>query len=104
MRSTNSMIYAKAAANNQTGATGSVTINGATVSVVYGYAKDVTELVKVMELSSDFDTQETGKLTVVYTKASDYSSSAHTGGCKVTYAAATASGATPGYTVDKTKC
>jgi MSHA pilin protein MshA len=56
LRSANSMIYAKAAANNQLGATGTVTTNGATITTVYGYATSMTELVKVMNLlpATDF--------------------------------------------------
>lgn len=56
MRSTNAIIYAKAAVANQLGATGSVTVDGIAISTIYGFAKDVTELVKVMDLSDDYDT------------------------------------------------
>ena len=64
-------------------------VNGQTVAVVYGYASDVTNLAKVMELSSSY----TAAATTVTLQAS----------CLVTYAAATSS-ATPTYTQTTTGC
>lgn len=55
MRGANVGIYAKAAANNQLGATGSVTINGTAVTTVYGYATDATQLALAMDLSPAAD-------------------------------------------------
>ena len=51
MRSANSMLYGKAAAAGQLGA-GPVGISvvGTTVNVVYGYAQNTTELIKVMDV------------------------------------------------------
>lgn len=108
MRAANSMIYAKAAANNQLGATGKVKVNGTDIDTVYGYAQDVVELAKAMDLSSEFDTAATDKLAILHINGTDYSASAHTGDCKVTYTAATASSAgvvtPPGYSTVTSKC
>jgi MSHA pilin protein MshA len=51
MRGANTMIYAKAAAQNQLGATGAITIHGSTqVATAYGYAKDIDELAKALDI------------------------------------------------------
>ena len=55
MRGANTMVYAKAAANNQLGATGSVTIAGSAVTTVYGYATNGTQLALAMDLSPAAD-------------------------------------------------
>lgn len=55
MRGANTMIYAKAASNNQLGATGSVTINGTAVTTVYGYATNAIQLRLAMDLSPSGD-------------------------------------------------
>jgi MSHA pilin protein MshA len=60
MRSTNSIIYAKAAVGNSMQAASSVTISGQLVNTVYGFAGTVAEMVKVMDVTaSDFDTTTT---------------------------------------------
>ena len=83
MRGANVSIYAKAAVNNQLGATGSVTINGGPVTTVYGYATNGTQLALAMDLSplSDF-TVAAGAIqrTGVATPAN----------CQIAYTAATA--------------
>lgn len=102
MRSTNSMIYAKASVNDQLGATGSLTAamvpaaSSPPLSTVFGFAGTVAELVKLMDLSSEFDT---ATLNVIK----------HTGGttaanCSVTYAPATSAAVPPTYTVLTTGC
>ena len=90
MRGANTMIYAKAAANSQLGATGSVTINGTAVTTVYGYATNATQLSLAMDLSpsSDFNViagaiQRNGVTTMA--------------NCQIAYTAATAT-TTPVYT------
>jgi MSHA pilin protein MshA len=94
MRSANAMIYAKAAVANQLGATGSVTVNGATITTVYGFATDVDQLKLAMDLSADYTTAAT---TVTH-------SGAVTGAtCKVTYGVATATVA-PTYTTVTSGC
>lgn len=86
MRSANAIIYAKAAATagglSSTGTTIPVPgVDGTgTVSVIFGFATDATELAKVMDLSADFtqssaDIQHSGATTpttcnVAYTPAS----------------------------------
>ncbi|HCY62564.1 MAG TPA: type II secretion system protein [Oxalobacteraceae bacterium] len=104
MRSANSMIYAKAAANNQLGATGSVTVNGTAVATVYGYAKDTVELVKAMDLSPEFDAGTTTVLAILHENGSDYNSTAHTGNCKVDYTAATSATVPPVYSAVVSAC
>lgn len=81
MRSANAILYAKGAlATPPTlGATGTVTVNGATIDTIYGYAKDAVELKKAMDLSADYtviaaNVQHAGATTpasciVVYTPA-----------------------------------
>lgn len=101
MRAANTMLYAKAAANSQLGATGSVTVGGNPVALAYGYAKDVAELSAVMTLSpaSDF--------TVVNTETEKQirHASAKTVGanCAVSYTAATST-AEPGYATVTSAC
>lgn len=91
MQAANTMIYAKAAANNKlatSGATMFVTINGTQVDTHFGYAKDLTELMDAITLSptSDFLTTATATGGTVD----------HTGGtspnCRITYAQATQAG------------
>lgn len=104
MRAANTMIYAKSAAvGSATSASSSVTVNGATVSTVYGFAASWTELRKAMDLSpaSDF--------TDVAAGASDNGGVRHTGAatanqstCTITYTAPTASGGSPTYAVPAT--
>jgi len=81
MRSANAMIYAKAAAGNQMGATGSVDIAGTSIATVYGFAKDVAELAKAMDLSTEIAVS--GTTIIQHTGATTPAN------CKVTYTAAT---------------
>lgn len=90
MRAANTLIYAKSAlAGSQSTASTTVSINGQSVTIAYGYASDVTNLIKVMDLSSSYTTAAT-TITV-------------TTNCLVTYAAAT-SGASPTYTQTTSGC
>ena len=91
MMAANAMLYAKAATAAQTGATGSVTAGGATVAVVYGFAKDGIELAKVMDLNpaTDFTIAAGG---ISHKQAPTPAS------CSVTYTPATATAA-PVYTL-----
>ena len=51
MRAANALVYAKSAlAGSQSTASTTVSINGQAVTIAFGYASDVTNLVKVMEL------------------------------------------------------
>lgn len=97
MRSANTMIYAKAASAGMLGAasaTTKVTINGADVLLDYGFAKDVTELKRVMDLdSTKFDSTSTTISYKGYTGAN----------CGITYAAATAT-TPPTYTPGVAAC
>ena len=96
MRSTNSIIYAKAAVGNAMAAVSSVTIDGQAVATAYGFAKDVTEMVKVMDLSgNDFDA---ATANVIFHKGATDNAN-----CRVTYAPAT-SAAAPTYALLTTGC
>lgn len=101
MRSTNAIIYAKAAVNNQLNGTTAtpvnVTINGVAVPTAYGFATTVASLVSVMDLGSDFDS------TTVTTEIE------HRGGltpasCKTAYTAATSATVPPTYVTTITGC
>jgi MSHA pilin protein MshA len=105
MRSTNSIIYAKAAVGNLlTGTTAvpvNVSINGVNVPTAYGFATTVAALVTAM----DINTGATGdfNITTVTTEVE------HKGGgtpanCKVAYVAATSLSAPPTYTTTTTGC
>ncbi len=92
MRAANSIIYAKAALANALGATGTPSVNGATVSTVYGFAATVADMAGAMDIStSDFDTSTTAN--VIFHKGAADGGTA----CRVTYAPATATTA-PTYT------
>lgn len=93
MRSANAIVYAKAA--QTAGALGAgptnVTVGSATVSVVYGYAADASELQKVMDLSPSGD----------FTVAAGYIRHAKAttpANCEIAYTAAASAGASPTYT------
>lgn len=90
MRGANTGIYAKAAANNQLGATGSVTINGVAITTVYGYATNATQLALAMDLSPDAD-------FTVAAGAIQRAGVATPANCQIAYTPATATAA-PVYT------
>lgn len=87
MRSANAMIYAKAATGNALGASGTVTVGGASVTTAYGFASNVTELVKVMDLSPEIATSGT---TII-----QHSGATTPASCSVTYTAASKTGTNP---------
>lgn len=89
MRAANAMIYAKAGVQGQLGATGSVTVNGATVATVYGFAANIAALKSGMDLSSDIETSG---------ERLQYKGSTGTA-CSVTYGPA-ATNTPPTYTLD----
>ncbi len=90
MRSANSMLYGKAAAAGQLGA-GPVGISvvGTTVNVVYGYAQNTTELIKVMDVSSG--------ITAASATTIQVSGGSVAANCIVTYTAATGANNPPQY-------
>lgn len=90
MRGANTGIYAKAAANNQLGATGSVTINGVAITTVYGYATNATQLALAMDLSPAAD-------FTVAAGAIQRAGVATPANCQIAYTPATATAA-PVYT------
>lgn len=118
MRSANNMLFGKAAANNlanqAASATNLVSTNGASVLLDYGYAKNVTELIKVLDLSpaTDFSNTATpvtsGYTGLIYHKGSkDDGTSGAASKCRVEYKAASLSGTSvvpPEYLAITTGC
>lgn len=94
MRAANTIVYAKAAANNQLGVTGSVMVNGVAVATAYGYASSATTLASVMDLSPSTD------FTVAATTIA-HANAPTPGTCIITYAIP-ATG--PTYALDSTGC
>jgi MSHA pilin protein MshA len=82
MRAANTMVYAKAAANGQLGATGTVTINGTAISTVYGYAASTTTWTGLLDLAPAADFNATAN--VIYHAGATTNAT-----CRVTYAQAT---------------
>lgn len=99
MRGANVMLYGKAAvAGKQATAGHTVTIDGKTVTLDYGYAKTVGDLVNAMDLSaSDFDS------TSVSTEI-EHKNAPTPANCKIEYGAAASAGASPVYTPVTTGC
>ncbi len=97
MKSANNNIYTKAstAGGGGVGSTATTKINGVDVGTVYGYATNVTELVKVMDLAlagtsgytyrlaSDSDTVPATSFTIYHKNALNPAT------CAITYEAAT---------------
>jgi MSHA pilin protein MshA len=98
MRSTNSIIYAKAAVGNAMGAVSSVSINGATVNTTYGFANNVTELAKVMDVSPDFD------VNTILAGAISHKGASIPTQCSVLYTAPAAAASAPVYFNDQRGC
>ena len=100
MRGGNTGIYAKAAANSQLGAAGSLTaaqIVGGPVTLAYGYASNATELAKVMDLSPAAD------FTVVAASIT-HAKATTTASCVVVYTAATGATVPPSYAPTTSGC
>ncbi|WP_275709029.1 type II secretion system protein [Dechloromonas hankyongensis] len=102
MRSANSMIYAKAASAGSLSGTASLTITGisGTVGVTNGFATDVTELKKVMDL-------DTSKISTAAASAGNNGGLYYTGystNCSVTYVQSSGVGVAPTYTTAITGC
>lgn len=95
MRSANTVIYAKASISNSMGATGTVTIGGAAVATTYGFAADVLQLAKVMDLSPDF---LAASADIRHTGATDAAT------CKDVYSPVAAQNTVPVYTMTLTGC
>jgi MSHA pilin protein MshA len=90
MRSANAMLYGKAAASGNLGAgpTG-ISVVGTTVNVVYGYAQNTTELIKVMDVSPTITAASATTIQVAGGSAP--------ASCIVTYTAATGANVPPQY-------
>ncbi len=98
MRGTNAIIYARAASEQkQSAATETISLNSATINIVYGFAKDTADLQNAMDLSPAADfTIGTG--IIAHAKAADGTK------CQIGYAAATSANDTPDYTPTLTDC
>lgn len=94
MRGANVMLYGKAAAAGiqarPAASSPTVTVNGTSVSLNFGYANDANELAKVMELNpaSDFN---------VVAGAIQHTGAGTPANCQVQYASPTSAGASPVY-------
>jgi MSHA pilin protein MshA len=95
VKSASTMIYGKALIAGQTGATGTITANGATVSLAYGYP-DTNATTGIDSLLAD-----KGGATVSGGNTWRLNGSTT---CQVTYAAATSSVPQPEVTVTKDGC
>ncbi len=97
MRGANTMLYAKAAAQNQLGATGVITVNGGNVNVVFGYAADATVLAAQLDLApaADFNTTATA---IQHTGATTPAT------CQIGYTPAASATAPPLYPEALTAC
>jgi MSHA pilin protein MshA len=90
MRSANNMLYGKAAAAGAlTAGPTNVSAAGVNVSTAWGYAASVTELAKVMDVSSTVS---------VVGSAFQVSGGSAPGNCQIVYAAATSATVPPTYT------
>ena len=77
VRSASAIVHSAAIAGNQTGATGSVTLEGTAIALAHGYATQAS-ILTAAQLSSDFDTATAGTIKL--------------GACSFTYTAAAAAG------------
>lgn len=75
VRSASAIVHSAALAKNETGATGTVTLEGEDIDLVYGYATQAS-ILKAAQLSTEFDTSTAGTIAL--------------GGCSFTYTEATA--------------
>jgi len=100
MRSTNAIIYAKAAVGNlMTGTTAvpvNVSVNGVNIATAYGFATSVESMVLAMDLSDDFNTATTNEIR--------HAGAGTPANCKVVYVPATSLTAPPTYTVTDSGC
>lgn len=104
MRGANAMLYGKAAATNKAGESSTtLTVNGASVSIVYGYAKDITEIKKVMDLTpdADFNANNTD-MRIEHKGAKEYATTP--ANCAVAYTPAADANTPPVYTTTTSGC
>jgi len=100
LRSTNSMLYAKAAANGQENAVLYVVTLPSSAKVVlqYGYAINLSQLLKAVELNpiADFVLPSTDELAGA--KVLQYAKASNPDGCEIEYTAPNTAGQEPIYT------
>jgi MSHA pilin protein MshA len=103
----NAMVYARAGLmvdgmSGTPSATKAVNVGGATVATVYGFAADLTELLKVTDIETG-----TGKDFIVSGTNSEelqHSGAKTPASCKVTYTAPTGANVSPQYVLVTTGC
>ncbi len=100
MASANAIIYAKAAVGNQLGAGQTISVSGQSISTNYGFAVNVTELVKAM----DIDTSSAGDFDISADPLLTHRGGATPANCSVLYTPAADSTTAPAYTLDVTGC
>lgn len=61
VRSANAIVHSAALAKNQTGPTGSVSLEGTSIATVYGYPSQAS-IITAAQLSSDYDTATAGTI------------------------------------------
>lgn len=98
MRTANGNIYSKAATTAQLGSTGSVSVGGQTITTQYGFAADITELMKAMDVSLD-DFQAANGTAIQHKGATTVGT-----GCQVDYTVPTSTDGAPSYTTTLTDC
>lgn len=99
-RGANTMIYGKAAANGYVNAALSAVnaLSGVSVATKYGYASNMSELKRVLDLNPANDFTLSGTSAIVHAKAKTPAQ------CAVIYTAPTSAGGVPNYTSDYTGC
>lgn len=92
IKSTAALAHATALAQNQAGATGSITMEGTTVTLANGYPA-VASMAAAAGLTNDFTTSTSGT-TLTVTPDSSHAD------CKITYTEATSTTSPPTFTAD----
>jgi MSHA pilin protein MshA len=107
MSAANAMIYAKAAVNGQLGATGTLTpaqlgipAASGNLTLVWGYATNVTQLAKAMDIDT---TAATGDFQIVNPRI-QHRKAVTPANCSISYTAAANSSTPPVYTPALTGC
>ena len=97
MRSTNAMIYAKAAIDGKTVGNQNITINGQSILIYDGYARDMSGFAKLMDFPGDTEFAN-GNTIVQHKGAEDVEY------CQIHYLEAQSTTRQPLYLLDVSKC
>lgn len=107
VRSAAQIVRAAALVKGQTGATGSVALDGATIPTNYGYPQSLnTGIIAAAALSATSDslTVTEGTSTAGTTLTIQVNGAATLANCQVSYTSPASSGATPTISLDKSAC